>query len=568
VVLALALLGVEWGVWVWAGVRHAEERNALVSQLLHIYPFPFEEAASDVGRWDKALARLRGLFPTKHYGYGWRSPKGTWEGRLPVSVLSSLQQGILEAEDAWVEGRYLLVVRRGETPAEGNGPYVFTVERFTAIDFLHGTWGYAAAGSGLSVLFAFLLTWILAARHRAHWQALTTYAENVLKDPTRASDSVAVEEEEAAMLARRLRQIRERAEAQWQEVRHQGELREAILSSMSEGVLAVDATGRCLALNEAGARLLGTTVSQVLHRDIAQVIRNSALVRFVEECIRDPEPREAEIEHHAAQERVLQVRGARLHGVDGTGLGAVVVLNDITRLRGLERVRKDFVANVSHELRTPITAIKGFVETLLEGGLDDPEETRHFLTIVHRHAERLQNLVEDLLSLARLEEAPEQGLEFGPIDLTQVVREAVECCAAAAGSKDIRIQVQMPESAECEGNAPLLEQAVVNLLDNAIKYSEMGGVVRVFVKEAGEGYSIEVQDFGCGIGAEHLPRIFERFYRVDAARSKKMGGTGLGLAIVKHIVQLHQGSVEVESRLGRGSTFTLRVPFHLQRVGK
>lgn len=232
----------------------------------------------------------------------------------------------------------------------------------------------------------------------------------------------------------------------------------------------------------------------------------------------------------------------------------------IARLRQLETVRRDFVANVSHELRTPITPIKAAVETLQEGALRDEQEAKHFVNMIARHADRLGAIIEDLLSLSRIEEEEKAGIDLEQGALEPVLRAAIQACSAKADHKNVRIELACPERLQAGINPPLLENAAVNLIDNAIKYSDPGRTVWVEAKRAGGEILIQVRDQGCGIEKEQLPRLFERFYRVDKARSRMLGGTGLGLAIVKHIAQTHGGRVSVESTPGEGSIFSLRLP--------
>jgi two-component system phosphate regulon sensor histidine kinase PhoR len=237
------------------------------------------------------------------------------------------------------------------------------------------------------------------------------------------------------------------------------------------------------------------------------------------------------------------------------------VLHDVTELRRLENVRREFVANVSHELRTPVTAIKGFVETLREGALDDRPRAERFLDIVARHADRLQAIIEDLLSLSRLEQE-EEASELLCVEtaLVDVLHAAIQDCAVKAEAAQIEVSVACKPQLHAYINAPLIEQAVVNLLDNAIKYSKTGSTVWIEAAQDGPEILIAVRDQGVGIPQQHLPRLFERFYRVDKARSRDHGGTGLGLAIVKHIALAHGGRVAVTSAVGKGSTFTLHLP--------
>jgi two-component system, OmpR family, phosphate regulon sensor histidine kinase PhoR len=224
-------------------------------------------------------------------------------------------------------------------------------------------------------------------------------------------------------------------------------------------------------------------------------------------------------------------------------------------------VRSDFVANVSHELKTPITSIKGFLETLSDGAVDDPQNARRFLEIALRQAERLNAIIEDLLSLSRIEqEAESNQLPRSIESVRDVVAGAVDVCRSKAEAKSVVVHVSCDGDPHAEVNGPLLEQAIVNLVDNAIKYSDPGSAVEVAASADADTIVIRVRDKGAGIEAAHLPRVFERFYRVDKARSRKLGGTGLGLAIVKHIVAAHGGNIEVESEPGKGTTFTLTLP--------
>ena len=335
---------------------------------------------------------------------------------------------------------------------------------------------------------------------------------------------------------------------------------EAVLSSMIEGVVAVDGQGRIVSINKAAASLLDIELSKAQNRNVEEVIRNVDLQNFINSTLNSKVPTEADISLPTKGDRLFQLHGAVLPTGAGGRAGAVIVLNDMTRMRRLENVRREFVANVSHELKTPVTSIQGYVEALLEGAIKDPQQAERFLRIIAKHSDRLNSIIEDLLTLSRLEEDRERKeTSFTVTELKPVLASAIELARIKAEDKQMKIQLVCDEQIEVRMNTTLLEQAVLNLVDNAIKYSPLGGDVRISVEQNGKEVAITVQDNGCGIAQEHLPRIFERFYVVDKGRSRKLGGTGLGLAIVKHIAQVHGGHVTVESSLGKGSTFTIHL---------
>jgi two-component system phosphate regulon sensor histidine kinase PhoR len=368
--------------------------------------------------------------------------------------------------------------------------------------------------------------------------------------------------EELAGLAGAMNQMASQLNERIRTVVGQRNEQEAVLASMIEGVLAIDLEEKILRINQAAASLLDLQPDAAIGRRIQEVLRKPDLQKFVTEALQSKYPLEAEMRLMIrGEERFLQTHGAPLRDASGQEIGVLVVLNDITRLQRLENIRRDFVANVSHELKTPITAIKGSVETLQHGALEEPASAPRFLDIIARQADRLNAIIEDLLALSRIEQEEEKaGIQLAPTAVSNVINSALQACQVKARDKQVQLAVDCPDELQCLASAPLLEQALINLVDNAIKYSSEGGEVKLFAKAVDNGLEIAVRDFGCGIDREHLPRLFERFYRVDKARSRKQGGTGLGLAIVKHIIQAHGGEVRVDSTPGEGSTFTILLP--------
>jgi two-component system phosphate regulon sensor histidine kinase PhoR len=369
------------------------------------------------------------------------------------------------------------------------------------------------------------------------------------------------EGEELAALAEALNEMARQTQQRIRAMTHQASEQQAVLTSMVEGVLAVDTEHRVISMNRAAAALLGNPPGETSGRSLHEVVRSAELRRLVNHTLLSAAPVEADIIMRGEPERVLQAHGTSLRDAHERGIGAVIVLNDVTRYRQLESMRRDFVANVSHELKTPITSIKGFIETLLEGALDNRDDAQRFLRIIAKQSDRLNGIIEDLLNLSKIEQSEESGdLALEITWLRGVLESALHDCQATAHERRVHIELDCGAEVRAKINPPLMEQALVNLLDNAIKYSDEGGEVRLQAQADNGEVVISVSDHGCGIPAEHLARIFERFYRVDKARSRKLGGTGLGLSIVKHIVQAHHGSVLVESKAGEGSTFSIRIP--------
>lgn len=344
----------------------------------------------------------------------------------------------------------------------------------------------------------------------------------------------------------------------------------AILRSMVEGVAVIDAQERLVFHNRAFSEIFGVEAATADGRALIEVVRNAELVGLIRKVLKGGEGLQSDISMGIVQMQSFSVTAAPVkalemtNGGDAAGVakpsGAVVVLHDVTELRRLERVRQDFVANVSHEFKTPLTAIQGFAETLLGGALDDPTNNRRFLEIIRNHAIRLARLTNDLLKLARIE-AGKMEVELFPVGLIELIEGCAETTLLKASRKQITLEIEVPPGLPAvRGDAGLLRDVLQNLLDNAIQYTPECGHIRVTAEAKGREAVISVSDTGIGIPTADQERIFERFYRVDAARSREAGGTGLGLSIAKHIVEAHGGRLWVESIMGEGSKFSFSVP--------
>ena len=334
---------------------------------------------------------------------------------------------------------------------------------------------------------------------------------------------------------------------------------QAVLSSMDEGVLAVDRRERIIHMNRVAGRILDVDHRKVKRRLVQQVVRYTGLQEFIKASLGSAKPISRDLNLTGVVEKQIQANGTVLRNAEEKAIGVLIVLRDVTHLRHLETVRSDFVANVSHELKTPITSIKGFVETLLSDEWQHDPAAIRFLDIINQQAERLNAIIDDLLTLSRLEQKEGHVLKETS-SLASVIGNAIDLCQLQAQEKNTRIEMDCPENLKLPMNAALLEQALVNLIINAIKYSDPDKTVQIGVKQLDGQVRISVKDEGFGIEAKHQERLFERFYRVDTARSRKLGGTGLGLSIVKHIAQVHNGSIRVESSTGAGSTFIIDLP--------
>jgi two-component system, OmpR family, phosphate regulon sensor histidine kinase PhoR len=333
----------------------------------------------------------------------------------------------------------------------------------------------------------------------------------------------------------------------------------ALFDSMVEGVLVLDGEGRVRLANRALTGLFNLP-GDIRGRTVMEAIRSHELQELVRRAQAEGAVLNAELELPGLKDRLFQVNATSISPGEGQPRGMLLVFHDLTLLKQLENTRREFVANVSHELRTPLSMIKGYVETLVEGGWQDAEVAPRFLQIIQKHVDRLTFLIEDLLTISRLESG-QISMTLQPVELQPVASRVLEDLRKPAAAREVRLVNDIPSGFMVTADADRLEQVFSNLVENAIKYGRADGTVTVRVVTAPENKACcSVEDDGPGIPAEALDRVFERFYRVDRARTRDAGGTGLGLAIVKHIVQAHGGEVWAESETGKGSKFFFTLP--------
>lgn len=368
------------------------------------------------------------------------------------------------------------------------------------------------------------------------------------------------EEQELAMLARALNTLGQKLQERLNNAEEEQARMGGILESMVEGLVAIDQQGRIVLMNAAAHRMLRLDQDLEGSRHLLEIIRHPELRALLQECDTCAAGTvcRRELTLHSPPMTLMVHAVPFRRGADRGG--TVLVLHDVTELRRLERVRQEFVANASHELRTPLTAIRGYVETLLDGAVDDPGRARPFLEVVARHAKRMSRLVDDLLDLSNIESGRLQ-LERHAVPLDEVARLVFALQQEAASKKEITLRLEIPPDLPAAlADRDRLQQILINLVDNAIKFTAAGQVTLSAQKASSSHLEVVVTDTGTGISSTDLPRVTERFYRVDRARSRELGGTGLGLSIVKHLVHAHGGELHIESELGKGTTIRFTLP--------
>ncbi|HHY46919.1 MAG TPA: cell wall metabolism sensor histidine kinase WalK [Firmicutes bacterium] len=365
--------------------------------------------------------------------------------------------------------------------------------------------------------------------------------------------------DEIGCLADALNHMADRLSTTIQEMSEERNKIKAILASMADGVVAVDSDNRIILMNRAAEQMFGITEGAAYGRKFLEAIRNYELVEALSGATRG-EVHSAEFKVFSPNERILRVSATCIESTSDQPAGVVAVIQDVTELRRLEQLRTEFVSNVSHELRTPLTSIKGFVETLLDGAMEDGSTATRFLGIIQNEANRLERLISDLLDLSRIESG-QIALRKVPCHLDKLTQSVCTFLHGQADAKQLSLEINIPaDFPQVPADKDLLRQVFINLIDNAIKYTPAGGRVIIYGSDSGDSVTIHVEDTGVGIPKAHLSRLFERFYRVDKARSRELGGTGLGLAIVKHIIDRHGGKVWIESEVGKGTRVSFTLP--------
>lgn len=389
-------------------------------------------------------------------------------------------------------------------------------------------------------------------------EKMTEVAKDITKQ--RYGKTVEVEGEgEIPELARAINYMSISLKEQVAKIREEEERFGDVMRNMVSGVILINEKGRIILANRAVSTMLGIPEDEMVGHLHIEAMKNYALSQLIDQVFDKKEKVRGEINLYYPQERVLDINIAPLFSHEKKLSGAVVVLHDITDIRRLERVRSEFVANASHELKTPVTSIKGFVETLLDGAMEEKETLRSFLTIIYRESERLQRLIQDILDLSKIEQK-KLPLELKKFYIYSLIEEIVPTIRKELHKKEITFLNEIPPELAIEADYDRAKQIFINLIQNAVQYTPDHGRIRLSAKKGEEGVTVIVEDTGIGIPAKDISRIFERFYRVDKARSRHSGGTGLGLAIVKHLVESHHGKIWVESEEGKGSRFYVLFP--------
>jgi len=415
---------------------------------------------------------------------------------------------------------------------------------------------------GLLILFviAALISYRIALGLTKPLEKITQVAKKIRNMDYRARVEVK-KNDEIGELGNAINAMADSLQIQMARIRENENHLQSVLSNMINGVVMMDSSGSILIMNDRAEQILGISASKLIGKHYREIKQQYELSQLIMEGFDTRKHIHEEITFYYPEERLLELNLVPIYQSHGTDFsGILLVLQDVSAIRRLERMRSEFVANVSHELKTPIAAVKGFAETLLGGAVKDEETANSFLQIIYDESERLNRLIGDILELSKIE-SRRVPLILSPVDISSFMSDTIAILEVSAKRKHINVNLQSPQELYMEGDEDRLRQIFVNLLSNAIAYTPEGGSVDVSISlTEQEQVRIEIADTGIGIPEKDVPRIFERFYRVDKARSRGSGGTGLGLSIVKHLVEMHKGVIAVQSEVGKGTTFTLEFP--------
>jgi two-component system phosphate regulon sensor histidine kinase PhoR len=533
VLLAISLLGVDLYVTRLTSSNETEDLRAALTAQARLLADQFPANSQQFDTWVKTAAAHSGA---------------------RVTLLDRGGATLADSEPTGINDEQLSV----EVPLQTT-PFA-TLRLSRSLEPIHSRAGALQfrllAVSLVSLALAAGLAFIFVQSFSRQTSSLRAYTERLL-DPQISEQELPSGDDDLGALAQSLRRTVPRIRGLLESLKLEGSRREAILTSMVEGVLAVDKDLRVTFCNNSFARTVGARIPVNAGMQLVELVRDPTLIEIMMDVLATGERVERRLTLAAADQHSFEVLAGPMAGPSTPG--ALAILHDVTELERLERVRKDFVANVSHELRTPLAAIRGYAETLLDGALDDHENNRRFVEIIEAQATRLTNIASDLLTISELE-SNNAATAPKPISIRAALGSAMRTVESVARVRGVRLLCDKVDGVQVLGNELQFEQVFVNLLDNAVKFNRPNGEVRVEAQATDATAQIIISDTGIGIPSEDLPRIFERFYRVDKARSREMGGTGLGLSIVKHVIEQMGGTVVVTSQVGQGSRFTLTVP--------
>lgn len=425
--------------------------------------------------------------------------------------------------------------------------------------------GWTLMAGGLAILFvvAAIVSYRVAAGLTSPIEKITKVAGKISRLEYDARVDMQ-RKDEIGQLAKAINGMADSLQNQMQTIRDNEDLLQSVLDNMTSGILLVASDGSIALINPAAEDMLDVRSGELQGRSFNELKKYYELTKLIKDGITEREIIHVERSVYRPEETILQLDGVPMLGEDQSFKGMLFLLQDVTAIRRLENMRSEFVANVSHELKTPVAAVKGFSETLLGGGVKDEETARSFLQIIYDESERLNRLISDILDLSKIE-SKASPMDYAPVHLASFCASIMDTMTTVAKKKRITLHSNIPEELFAEADEDKLRQILINLLSNAVNYTQDGGKVELNIQddqnaEGLEKVLIKVSDTGIGIPKKDQPRIFERFYRVDKARSRGSGGTGLGLSIVKHLVEQHHGEISVESEVGIGTTFTVELP--------